>query len=99
VRARSGDGSIALRIRRGTVMTEDWMVTTRDGSISAELPDTFNADIEADPGSDGRARSELTLADLSGGNRNERRLRGRLGEGGHKFLLRTGDGTIRLTPY
>ncbi len=95
--AQSGDGSVVLRIRRGTVMTDDWLVSTGDGSISAEIPDGFNADIEADPGSDGRARNELTLVNVTGGTRDQRTLRGRSGEGGHIFRLRTGDGTIRLT--
>jgi hypothetical protein len=99
VRARSGDGSIALRIRKGAVMTEDWMVATTDGTISAELPDDFNAMIEAEPGSDSRARSDLTLADAVGGTREQRSLRGRLGAGGKTFILRTGDGSIRLTQY
>lgn len=99
LRARSGDGSVVLRIRRGAVMSEDWLITTEDGSVSVELPDGFNADIEADPGSDGRARSDLTLVNVSGGTRNERVLRGRLGQGGHRLLLRTGDGTIKLTNY
>lgn len=99
VRARSGDGSIALRIRRGAVMTEDWMVATTDGAISAELPDDFNALIEAEPGSDSRARSDLELADAVGGTREQRALRGRLGTGGKRFVLRTGDGSIRLTQY
>jgi hypothetical protein len=99
IRARSGDGSIVLRIRRGTMMTEDWMVATTDGSISAELPDDFNALIEAEPGSDSRARSDLKLADMVGGTREDRSLRGRLGTGGKTFVLRTGDGSIRLTHY
>jgi hypothetical protein len=99
LRARSGDGSVVVRIRRGAVMTEDWLVTTEDGPVSVELPDGFDADIEADPGSDGRARSDLTLVNVSGGTRTERVLRGRLGQGGHRLLLRTGDGTIRLTNY
>ena len=99
VRARSGDGSIVLRIRRGAVMTEDWMVTTSDGTISAELPDDFDAMIEAEPGSGGRARSDLELADAVGGTREERSLRGRLGAGGKAFILRTRDGSIRLTQY
>jgi hypothetical protein len=99
LRARSGDGSIVLRLRRGTVMAEDWMVSTDDGSISVELPDGFSATIEADPGSDGRARSDVELIDASGGTRETRVLRGRLGDGGHTLLLRTGDGTIRLTRY
>jgi hypothetical protein len=96
LRARSGDGSIVLRVRAGTVMTEDWMITTGDGSISAELPDGFNADIDADPGSDGQARCDLALANASGGTSEEPVLRGRLGQGGHAIRLRTEDGTIHL---
>jgi len=99
LRAQSEDGSVVLHIRRGAVMTEDWLVSTGDGSISVELPDGFNADIEADPGSDGHARSELTLVNVTGGTRADRTLRGRSGDGGHLFRLRTGDGTIRLTKY
>ena len=99
VRARSGDGSIVLRIRRGAVMTEDWMVATNDGSISAELPDDFSGLIEAEPGSDSRARSDPQLEDQVGGTREQRSLRGRLGAGGKTMVLRTGDGSIRLTQY
>jgi hypothetical protein len=80
-------------------MTDDWLVTTGDGSISVELPDGFNAEIEADPGSDGRTRNDLALINVSGGTREQRLLRGRSGSGGHLFRLRTGDGTIRLTKY
>ena len=99
LRARSNDGSIVLRIRPGAVMADDWMVATGDGSVSAELPDGFNAEIECDPGSDGRARSELTLINVCGGTRENRVLKGRLGTGGKLFTLRTGDGTIRLMSY
>jgi DUF4097 and DUF4098 domain-containing protein YvlB len=99
VRARSGDGSIVLRIRSGTVMAEDWMVATSDGSITIELPDGFNAEIEADPSSDGRVRNDLTLASLSGGTRESRPLKGTLGQGGRRLTVRTGDGSIRLTNY
>jgi Toastrack DUF4097 len=97
VRASSGDGSVVLHVASGTVMSDDWLVTTGDGSISAELPRNFDADIEAHPGSDGRAHSDLPLANAEGGARSGRTLRGRLGQGGHALVLRTGDGTIRLT--
>jgi len=99
LRARSGDGSVVVRIRRGASMSGDWMVATGDGSVVIELPDGFNADIEADPGSDGRVRNDLALTGVSGGTRGERVLRGRLGEGGHALVARTGDGSIRLTNY
>jgi hypothetical protein len=99
VRARSGDGSIVLRIRRGAVMNSDWVVDTGDGSVSVELPEGFAALIEADPGSGGRVRSELKLENTAGGTREKRTLTGALGQGGRKFTIRTGDGTIRLTNY
>jgi len=99
IRARSGDGAMVLRIRSGAEMADDWMVTTEDGSISIELPDGFDALIEADPGSDGRARTELDLADRTGGTRDQRVLRGRLGAGGRTLLLRTEDGSITISSY
>ena len=99
LRARSGDGSIVLRVRSGASMTEDWMLATGDGSISVELPDGFAAQIEADPGSDGRVRNDLTLAGLTGGDREKRVLTGALGQGGKRLTIRTADGTIRLMNY
>jgi hypothetical protein len=99
VRARSGDGSIVLRIRSGAVMAEDWMVATSDGTITIELPDGFNAEIEADPSSDGRVRNDLALASATGGTRESRLLKGTLGQGGRRLTVRTGDGSIRLTNY
>ena len=99
VRARSGDGSMVLRIRSGAIMAEDWMVATNDGTVTIELPDGFNAEIEAEPSSGSRVRNDLTLASVSGGTREIRTLKGRLGDGGKKIVLRSGDGTIRLTNY
>lgn len=99
LRARSGDGAVVLRLRQGTRMTADWMVTTDDGSISVEVPEGFDAEIEADPGSGGRARTDLVLTNLTGGTSERRALHGRLGSGGFAFMLRTGDGSIRLTNY
>ncbi len=99
LRVRSGDGSVVVRVRDGAVMSDDWMITTSDGSISLELPDDFNGEIEAEPGSDSRVRNELTLVSSVGGTREQRTLRGRLGQGGHRLVIRTGDGTIRLLRY
>jgi DUF4097 and DUF4098 domain-containing protein YvlB len=99
LRARSGDGSIFLRIRSGAAMSDDWMIATGDGSISVELPEGFTAQIEADPGSDGRVRNDLKLANVVGGTRDKREFTGTLGQGGRRLSIRTGDGTIRLTGY
>ena len=104
LRVRTGDGSVSLRIRDGATMTDDWMVTTGDGSVTVELPKNFGAMIDADPGSDGRVRSELVLSNVTGAGADTRRrergaMSGQLGAGGKMFTLRTGDGTIRLTNY
>jgi hypothetical protein len=78
------------------VMTEDWIVATDDGSVSLELPDGFGAEVEADPGNDGRARSEIPLLDVVGGTRDNRVLRGRMGSGGKRLVVRTSDGNIKI---
>ena len=99
LRAHTEDGSVVLRIRKGAVMSDDWLVSTRDGSISAELPGDFNADLEADPGSNGRTHNSLVLASATGGTRTERVLRGRIGSGGHTLQLQSKGGTIRLNRF
>jgi hypothetical protein len=104
LRARTGDGSVTLRIRDGAQMTEDWMIDTGDGSVTAELPAGFNAMIDADPGSDGRVHSDFMLtnttgANISGKSRDRGPMTGQLGTGGKRLTLRTGDGTIRITNY
>ncbi|MEI6245344.1 MAG: DUF4097 family beta strand repeat-containing protein [Acidobacteriota bacterium] len=104
LRVRTGDGSVSLRIRDGAQMTEDWMIDTGDGSVTAELPSNFNALIDADPGSDGRVHSDFTLtnttgASLTGKSREHGPVSGQLGTGGKRLTLRTGDGTIRITNY
>jgi DUF4097 and DUF4098 domain-containing protein YvlB len=104
LRVRTGDGTVSLRIRDTVEMTEDWMIDSGDGSITAELPAGFNATIDADPGSDGRVQSDFALSNVTGANitgkRRERGpVSGQLGTGGKRFTLRTGDGNIRLTNY
>lgn len=104
LRVRTGDGAVSLRIRDGAQMTDDWMIDTGDGSVTAELPAGFNAMIDADPGSDGRVRSDFTLTNPSGANitgksRENGPVSGQLGAGGKRLTLRTGDGTIRITNY
>ncbi len=104
LRVRTGDGSVTLRIRDGAQMRDDWMIDTNDGSITAELPANFNAFVEADPGGDGRVRSDFTLTNASGANltgkkRDKGPVSGQIGTGGKRLTLRTGDGSIKITNY
>ena len=95
LRVNTGDGSITLRADEGTVMKDDWLVTTGDGGVTLYLPSDFAADLDAHTG-DGAIRSDL---DITGGNADDherRSLRGRLGAGGKTLKIRTSDGSIRL---
>ena len=95
VRARSGDGSVTIRAHGGSAPRADWEITTGDGSITLELPDAFDAELDAHTG-DGRVRiNDVTLSNVTGkiGKNN---VRGQLGSGGHLVRLRTGDGSITL---
>ena len=96
VRMHTGDGSIVCRVDPGTVMTDDWDISTGDGSVALYLPPAFGAELDAHTG-DGTIRTELQLASGGGNGERERRtLRGRLGDGGRGLRVRTGDGSISL---
>jgi hypothetical protein len=94
LRARSGDGRVRVRAM-GTGPGSDWSLTTGDGSIVLEVPDTFNAELDATTG-DGR----VSVSDLpfSGDSDSRRRsiARGRLGSGGPLIRMRSGDGAITV---
>lgn len=100
VRMHTGDGSIVYRADSATRMEDDWDISTGDGSVSIYLPAGFNAELDAHTG-DGRIRNELDVAtnverDRDSGERDRRTLRGKIGEGGKRLRVQTGDGGITL---
>jgi DUF4097 and DUF4098 domain-containing protein YvlB len=104
LRARTGDGSIRASIAADTVMTDNWDLTTSDGSVTVTLPGFFNAELDAET-SDGAVRTNHPLINREEGrdgedrdDRRERRrsLRSKVGDGGKTFRIRTGDGSIRI---
>jgi hypothetical protein len=98
VRMHTGDGSIVYRAEPGAIMSDDWDISTGDGSIALYLPATFGAELDAHTG-DGNIRSELKMAsstEVENDDESRRRLRGRIGEGGRRLRVRTGDGAITL---
>jgi DUF4097 and DUF4098 domain-containing protein YvlB len=102
VRMHTGDGSIVYRADPATRMEDDWDISTGDGSVSIYLPAGFNADLDAHTG-DGRIRNELGIAgehdlerDRHSDERDRRTLRGKIGEGGKRLRVQTGDGGITL---
>jgi Toastrack DUF4097 len=94
VRLRTGDGSVSVRADDGSVMSEDWEVRTGDGGVTIELPDLFNADLDATSGG-GSVRVE-DLSFTVSGEQTKRQARGKLGSGGHLLKVRTGDGSVSI---
>lgn len=94
LRVRSGDGSVRLHVEPGSTALEDWDVITGDGPVTVDLPDRFDAELDAHTGDGHVSIGGRVLSQIIESNR--RAIRGRLGEGGHSFHLRTGDGSIRV---
>jgi len=103
---RTGDGSVRVALEPETVMTDNWDITTTDGSVVVTLPGLFNAELDAET-SDGAVRTNHPLLDgdrderrdgEGGDQRRERRrtLRSKMGDGGKILKIRSGDGTIRI---
>ncbi len=98
VKMHTGDGSIVYRVEPGARMEDDWDISTGDGSVSLYLPSSFSAELDAHTG-DGGIRNELRVDDLerSGDrDRDKQTLRARLGDGGRRLRIQTGDGAITL---
>ena len=90
------DGSVTVRAERGTEMVDDWSVRTGDGTVVVEVPDGFAAEIDAET-RDGSVRTDLEIGGAEDRRGEERRrLKGKLGAGGHLLKIRTNDGSIRL---
>lgn len=95
VRVRSGDGSVTVKAAAGSTADGDWTITSGDGSVVLEIPDTFGGELDAHTG-DGRITiHDVTLSNVSG-QIAKNTVRGRLGGGGHSVRVRTGDGSITL---
>jgi DUF4097 and DUF4098 domain-containing protein YvlB len=106
LKARTGDGAIRVTVEPDTAMTDNWDLTTSDGSITLMLPGTFNAELDAET-SDGSVRTSHPLLEDQAGERGEgeerrerrdsrRMLRTTIGDGGKLLRIRTGDGSIRI---
>lgn len=95
LRARTRDGSVVIEAGEGSVMKDNWQISTGDGSITFRVPQNFNAEIDAQS-RDGRVRSEIDGLESARRDNGRGTLRGRIGTGGHTVTLRTGDGSIAV---
>ena len=97
LRARTGDGPIGIDARPGSMIHDEWRVTTGDGSVMIRLPEDFNAEVEATTGDGGITTNGVTvLAPSQSEERRRHHMRGRIGSGGEMLTVRTGDGPISV---
>ena len=95
VRVRTGDGSVTIHADPGSSPGADWDIVTGDGSVTLEVPDGFDAELDAHTGDGGIHMRDVTLSNVTG-KIGKNSLRGRLGAGGRAVRVRTGDGSITL---
>ena len=98
MRARSGDGSVTIRAAAGSSASDEWSISTGDGSVVLEVPDGFGGELDAHTGDGGIDVHDVTLSNVTGRISRDT-LRGRLGSGGAAVKVRTGDGTITLRKF
>jgi hypothetical protein len=91
--AHSRNGSITARIADGQ-LTGDILLETRNGSVSAELPDSVNANVILMT-RNGRVSTDFPIT--MSGRVNTRNIEGVLGNGGPQVKLETRNGSVRLT--
>jgi DUF4097 and DUF4098 domain-containing protein YvlB len=96
VRARSGDGGVTIHADSGSAPGGDWDIATGDGPITLEVPETFDAELDARTSDGGIRMNDITLSNVSGAI-GKNSVRGQLGSGGRLVRLRTGDGSITLS--
>jgi len=91
--ADAEDGDVDVRLAVGSVMTADWRVEAADGGVRIQVPEGFAADLDVDT-HDGSIDIDLpaTAAEMSEG-----KLTGSMNGGGHRLVIRTEDGSVRLS--
>jgi DUF4097 and DUF4098 domain-containing protein YvlB len=95
VRLKTSDGSIRVRAGAGSRMADDWDIQTADGSVTIDVPEPFDADLDAHTGDGTVSVGSLTVKGAVSMSR--RSVRGQLGSGGRSLRISTGDGWITIS--
>jgi hypothetical protein len=95
LRVSTEDGSVVVKALAGSTNAREWSLSTGDGSMVLYVPDSFGADVDAEA-RDGSVRFDDSLAFARNNDHGKNVLRGRLGAGGPRLMMRSGDGSIRL---
>lgn len=93
VRLKTGDGSIRVKAGAGSRMAEDWEIHTGDGSVTIDIPEPFDANLDAATGDGSVSVSSLSVK----GEISRKSVRGQIGSGGRSLHVSTGDGGITIS--
>jgi DUF4097 and DUF4098 domain-containing protein YvlB len=88
---QTGDGKLTANAWPGSRMMQPWHLQTGDGSVALGLPRDLGARIDAST-KDGHVRSTFPLQQLGSSH-----VGGDINGGGPPIVVRTGDGSIRLS--
>ncbi len=95
LRAKSGDGSVRVRASSPFAASSAWDISTGNGSVVVDLPAGTSAELDAATG-DGRVRVVGLPFDGETSRRARRAAQGRIGNGGGRITIRSGDGSITV---
>jgi hypothetical protein len=93
--AKSGDGHVRVRAASPIAGSATWDISTGDGSVVLELPGASGAQLDATTG-DGRVRIDGLTFDGPTERKGRRSAHGRIGSGGGKITITSGDGSITV---
>jgi len=92
--ATSGDGGMRVLVKPGSKMTDGWLLRTGDGGLSLALPSDLAADLDVRAG-DGAISFDFPVEVT--GSMSRHSLHGTMNGGGPALVVRSGDGSIRIS--
>jgi hypothetical protein len=87
----TGDGSLKASAWPGSRMIQPWHLQTGDGSVTLRLPRDLGAHIDAST-DDGSLHSTIPMLQIGSSH-----AQGDVNGGGPPIVVRTGDGSIRIS--
>lgn len=90
---KSANGAVIARAEPGSKISSAWSITTKDGSVSLEVPKNLGANLNART-EDGHISLGIPVS--ADGDIGKQAVHGSIYGGGPTLFIRTGDGSIHL---
>lgn len=93
----SNSGSVSVRALPGSSFDEEWKLASGYGHVSLVVPKEAGFEIDASTGY-GSLDIEVPMTIAAGGLKEKHSVRGQVGQGGKRVVLKTSSGDVRLEP-